>query len=134
MTMRLPLLILFTLLLTACQNYENTKRFNNFDMVFNGYIADLRWARFQQLADYHLKQDGSLAEIDRDKLAPIKVTQIQVMEKILAPEMDRATVVLDMSYYHNDYGTVQKQELVQNWWYKEDASRWFVESDFPVFK
>jgi hypothetical protein len=129
------LIFIFTLvlMLAACNGVGTRKKADGLITAIDEYVAALRWGRFDRAKEYHLDKDGKQPEIDSSQLEYIRVTGHTVKKKTVNEAIDEATVQMEMQYYHNEYGTLKKIIINQQWWFQEEAKSWFLSSDFPKF-
>lgn len=128
------LLIILLLCLGACAGTVKRNKLEKFDDSLRQYNVDLRWGLYREAQQFHVDRDGKRAEIDLDTLAHIHITGYEVKEKIMNEELTGAQVTSEFSFFHDDYGKVKKVEFTHSWWFQPDTKRWFIESEFPVFK
>jgi uncharacterized lipoprotein YehR (DUF1307 family) len=126
--------LILILALTACGDSAVRKKVENLDTVIDEYAYALRWMRKNDAVAYHKKQDGTRPHIDSSAMDVIRVTGFTIKEKTLNADMTGATVVGELVYYHNEYGTLKTITYTQSWWYDAEAKKWYNESDFPQFK
>ena len=98
------------------------------------YDKALRWAELRDAASYHVNRQGIPLVIDIEYAKQFSVTDINVLEKIINPEINEANILVEISYYHKEYGTVKKIRQEQLWWLNQEAGVWLIESGFPEFK
>ena len=127
------LIITLSLVLAACNSIGTRQKGEGLVNSMDEYVAALRWGRFDSAKQYHLEKDQSTPEIDSSQLDYIRVTGHTIKKKDINEELDEASVERKMQCYHNEYGTLKKILIKQNWWYSEDLKRWFISSDFPKF-
>ncbi len=120
-------------LMVAC-GAAATKKMNNLERSIDRYVAALRWSRPDEARSFHLDRDRNKPEIDTSIMDTIRVTGYKVRKKVVNEDLSEATVISNLDYYSNEYGTLKTMTLEQEWWYDEEAERWFIESGFPVFE
>ncbi len=125
--------IVLILLLAGCNSMGTKQKGEGLVNAMDEYIAALRWGRFDSAIGYHLEKDDTTPEIDSSTLEHIKVTEHKIKKKTISDSHDSATVEMEIQYYHNEYGTLKKISVKQEWWYHEDYKRWFLSSEFPKF-
>jgi hypothetical protein len=131
---RFGIVVLLIVILGGCSGMTNKKRVTVLQDSIDDYVQALRWGRLDDAVAYHVNRDGTRAEINLAPMEPIRVTGYHIKEKVINEDFTEATVSGELSYYHNEYGTLKKIPLRQKWWYEEESGRWFLESDFPTFE
>lgn len=127
-------MILLALLLSGCGGPAVRNNLEGLDRAIQEYAYALRWQRKEDAVSWHLNRDGSHPKIDASSMDQVRVTGFTIKDKTLDADMKGATVVGEMEYYHNEYGTVKKIEYRQSWWFEEKSKKWFVDNPFPEFK
>ena len=119
--------------LLACNSASTRSKGEGLKDSLDEYVASLRWSRFEKAAEYHVNKDGSRPEIDASQGEYIRVTGHSMKKKEINEALDEARVRVELQYYHNEYGTLKKILVDQEWWYGEEQKRWFLSSEFPKF-
>lgn len=127
------LLVALCCLLPGCNSVSTRKAGETLVTTLDDYVAALRWGRFDQAAQYHRKRDKSRSEIDTSQVDYIRVTGHTMKKKTVNDAVDEAQVEVELQYYHNEYGTLKKTVIQQDWWYDQELKGWFLASDFPKF-
>ncbi len=130
---KLILVFLLALTIVACNGAGTRKKAAGLQMAMDEYVAALRWGRFDKAKEYHIDKEGNRPEIESSQLEYIRVSGHKVKAKTVNEEIDEATMQFEMQYYHNEYATLKKIIVDQQWWFDEDAKAWFLSSDFPKF-
>ena len=120
-------------MLMACNSIGTREKGEGLVTTMDDYIASLRWSRFDKAKEYHVNKDDTRPEIDSSQLEYIRVTEHTIKKKTVNDALDEATVVIEMKYYHNQYGKVKKITFEQVWWLHEESKKWFLSSEFPKF-
>ncbi len=126
-------LLTLVLMLAACNAAGTRTKADGLTTAMDEYVAALRWGRFDSAREYHMHKDGTRPDIDSSQLEYIRVTGHTIKKKTVNDALDEATVKMEIQYYHNEYGTLKKLVIDQQWWYSDEAKRWFLSSDFPKF-
>ena len=128
-------LLCVVILLGGCNSRGGVKnKVISLDDAIEGYLAALRWGRYQDAYRYHADKDGGQPALPLDNLEQIRVTAYDVHEKNVNDEVTEASVKGEIKYYHTDYGTVRKLPLHQLWWYEAEAKAWYLEGEMPTFR
>ena len=130
---RLLLVSTLSFFLVACNSIGTRSKGEGLVNAVDEYVAALRWGRFEKAAEYHMSEDGSRPEIDASQGEYIRVTGHTMKKKEVNDTLDAAAVKIEMQYYHNEYGTLKKIIIDQEWWYQEDLKGWFLSTEFPKF-
>ncbi len=125
--------IVMACMLTACQNVKDKNKMNNLEESVTSYEIALRWAEHESAYSYHVDEEGVKPETDLDRLKEISVTGIEVLEKLVHEDKDKAKIRMIVKYYFKDQGTLKTLKLEQDWWYSEENKQWFIKTDFPNF-
>ena len=131
---RMLLMAVLILSLTACSGSATRDKVGNLDRAINDYAYALRWLRKNDAVAYHMSRDRTRPTIDTSALDVIRVTGFTIREKTLDEDMNGASVVGNLDYYHNEHGMLRTIEYRQDWWYDEQSKKWYIESGFPEFK
>jgi len=122
------------LILGGCGDSGVRKTVQDLDFAINDYAYALRWSRTEDAVAYHVNRDGSRPNIDLTAMQAIRVTGFTIKEKNLNDDITAATVIGELDYYHNEYGTLRKIGYSQSWWHEPETKKWYLDSDFPEFK
>lgn len=128
------LMICFVVGLLAACGAADTKKVNDLNLVIEEYVAALRWARIDDASRFHMNRDGSQSELDTSDMDRIRVTGYKIKKKTLAENLNEADVTAELDYYSTEHGTLKHMTLEQDWWYDEEAKRWYIASEFPSFE
>ncbi len=134
MSVRLLILLLIVVSLNGCASMKEKEKFVKLDDSLNRYAAAIRWARYVDAYDYHVGIDGYRPKLKSEKYEGIRVTTYETIEKTLNAEGTEATVVVNISYYDDNVGTVNKFQHLQTWWYNEETTKWLLDADLPDLK
>ena len=128
------LVVIICILLTACSGMEIRNQVDKLNRTLIDYGADLRWGRINMAYAYHVDKEGKQIPYDLDRMENFSVTDFRPVNPVINEDGSEATVPVEIDYYDERSGTLQKLKYVQHWWYREESKRWFVDSDFPDFK
>ena len=134
MKSRAILIVIMCVLLIACAGMQATNQADKLNTALIQYGADLRWARINDAYNYHVNQDGEQPPLDLAAMEHFSITGFRPVNPVLNEAGTEATIPVEIDYYDDRYGTLKKLKTTQIWWYREEAKRWFIESDFPDFK
>jgi uncharacterized protein YchJ len=129
---KILLIVLFGLLV-GCNKYQVKKRANSLESTLTSYMVALRWAEHQKLYSYYVSPNGTQPPANLDKLQEVRVTGIDVKEKIINEEQTEANVKMVVKYYLETEGSVKTLKLDLDWWYNEPNQQWFIDGEFPKF-
>ncbi len=136
--MQSRLILVFTMLVLAfslggCNKYKTQKKVNNLDKSITSYEIALRWAQHQDAYSYHVYPDGTQPPVDMNRLNEISVTGIDVIEKSIDENQEKAYTKIELNYFNKNEGNLKKLKLEQNWWFSEENNQWFIDGEFPKF-
>lgn len=139
--MNLRLLFIFTLvfssftLINGCSNMASREKASNLQSSVRAYGQAIRWARYKNAHDFHIGKDGFKPKLILDKYDGIKVTAYEIIEDgEINEEMTEANILAEISFYNEDYGTVNKIRHRQHWWFEEESKKWLLDASLPEFK
>jgi hypothetical protein len=121
-------------LLPACSSFKEEKRTNRLQETTQAYLSSLRWGYYDLASQMIANRESTPEPIDFDFLKKIRVTSYSTLSQFSNAELNSVQYVVTISYYHTDYGRVRSITDHQNWWYDEDAKRWFLDGNLPDFK
>ncbi|NOX76988.1 MAG: hypothetical protein GXP17_10335 [Gammaproteobacteria bacterium] len=124
-------LLLSGLLLGGCSTTAD--RMDRLDRTLNGYEKALRWGKFDAAYSFHKwgtdEQPSIPAHLKKIRMTRYEVTSRRFDEKTMTARQSVA-----IRYYDTDTATERELQDRQRWKYFEDAKRWYLMSDPPVFK
>jgi hypothetical protein len=121
-------------LLPACSSFKEEKRTNKLQETTQAYMSSLRWGYYDLASQMIANRESTPEPIDFDFLKRIRVTSYSTLSQFSNAELNSVQYVVQISYYHTDYGRVRSITDHQNWRYDEDAKRWFLDGNLPDFK
>lgn len=127
----IPLLVI--VLVTGCNDSNVKKRLSSLDEAITQYSQALRWGRYQDAQAYHLTRDDKREPIEDKQVADVRVTGFVIQETDFNDDNTEAKVKGQYQYYLTTTGALKSIPFKQDWWYKEDAKRWFVANGPPDF-
>lgn len=128
------ILLISCSILSSCGRYGNNKKMENLEQSITSYEVALRWALYEEAYRYHVSEDGEKPEFDLDSLQDIKVSGIDITNRIVNKDKNEAHVKGVVRYFNRNTGTERKIKLEQKWWYDEDRKQWFIDSEYPELK
>lgn len=128
------LVISLAMLLCACASAPDRIKLNRLDKAIDEYGYALRWQRIDDAIAFHKQQDGTRPDIEASVMDDIRVTGFNIDKRTLIGDLTEAEVSGVLTYYKEDYGTVEKLRFEQHWWFDPETERWFLDSDFPHFE
>lgn len=120
-------------LLTACAGARVDKRTEAFDRTLRSYENALRWGEFETASALLVPREGGTAPAPDADLGDIRVTATSAVDKLLDPEAKEAEVDMVIDFYHEQSGLVRELRDRQQWWFDEEAGRWFLDGSLPDF-
>jgi len=125
--------------ISGCGRIEARGQADKLERTVKEYASSLRWSYYREAVSYHVTRDGKFAEVDLEEIEKIEVTDFNIISQTIIPSseeggINEAIIVVEISYYHEDQGTLRVMDLEQIWWYNKEFKAWMIESDFPEFK
>jgi hypothetical protein len=133
------LVIIFTALFVSmgsfggCATKEKNQILSTFDETTRLYGRVLRWREFEGAVNMIRHQDESSVEVNPDIYKDLRVTDYEIMTVVMGEDLKTAVVEAEISYYYETTNVVKTIRDIQNWWYLEEADKWFLDDDFPAF-
>ena len=121
------------LMIQGCAATQKNKTLNSFDETTRLYGRLLRWREFEGAANMIRHQDESSVEINVDDYKDLRVTDYEIKRVEMGEDLKTAVVDVDISYYFETTNAVNTIRDTQNWWYLEEAEKWYLDDDFPAF-
>lgn len=122
--------------LTACSS-SRTKALKSRDLALErtteAYRKLMRWSYFEEAAKYMKGRDTELRRPALARYEAWKVAAYDVSDMVRNKTGDEARMVVQISVYSKETGTVSSVRDDQFWWYDENESRWYLGSPFPDF-
>ena len=134
MILRLSIIFLISMTLCACEAMKSKEQVKRLDTVLKEYDKSLRWSEYRSAANFHVSREEIPLPVDIEHVKKFSVTGIKVLQKTINPEITEAIVLIEISYYNKEYGTVNSIRQEQHWWRVPDKNIWLIESDFPEFE
>lgn len=119
--------------LGGCATKKKNETLRTFDETTRLYGRLLRWREFEGAVNMIRHQDESSVEVNLDELKDLRVTDYEIKKVVMGEDLKTAEVEADISYYFETTNTVKKLRDTQSWWYLEEATKWFLDDDFPAF-
>lgn len=133
------LVIIFTVLCVnvgsfgGCASKKKNQTLSTFDETTRLYGRVLRWREYEGAVNMIRHQDESSVEVNLDKYEDLRITDYEIKKVVMGEDLKTAVVEADISYYYETTNVVKKLRDTQNWWYLEEAEKWFLDDDFPAF-
>lgn len=118
----------------GCATMEARGGARVFDDTVETYVKLLRWGSFEEAASFHAPRHGDLDPIDLDRLKEIRVTSLDIKDKVLNPDGDAGEVRFTIEFYNDYEGVVGSLNVHQAWWYDEQAHAWRVDGQLPPLR
>ncbi len=119
--------------ISGCASKKKNQTLSTFDETTRLYGRLLRWREYEGAVNMIRHQDESTVEIDIEAYNDLRVTDYEIKKVVMGEELKTAVVEADISYYFETTNVVKKIRDTQNWWYLEEAEKWFLDDDFPAF-
>jgi len=119
--------------LNGCATKKKNQTLNSFDETTRLYGRLLRWREFEGAVNMIRHQDESTVDISLEGFEDLRVTDYEIKRVVMGEDLKTAIVEADISYYYETTNVVQEIRDTQNWWYLEEAEKWFLDDDLPAF-
>ncbi|MEM7402383.1 MAG: hypothetical protein AAF304_10590 [Pseudomonadota bacterium] len=126
--------LLSPLMLQGCASTQKNKTLNSFDETTRLYGRLLRWREYEGAVNMIRHQDESTVEFNLDDFEDLRVTDYEIKRVAMGEDLKTAVVDVEISYYFETTNAVNTIRDTQNWWYLEEAEKWYLDDDFPAFK
>jgi len=138
MNIKLILFIFVSLLfsstmLQSCASTKKNKTLNSFDQTTRLYGRMLRWQEYEGAVNLIRHQDESDVEVNLDGYKDLRITGYEIKKVVMGDDLKTAVVTAEIAYYFEPTNAVKTIRDSQNWWYSEDAEKWFLDDEFPAF-
>ena len=127
------LLFSSSLALQGCASTQKNKTLNSFDETTRLYGRLLRWREYEGAVNMIRHQDESTVEVNLDDFDDLRVTDYEIKKVAMGDDLKTAVVHVEISYYFETTNAVNTIRDTQNWWYLEEAEKWFLDDDLPAF-
>ncbi|MFK7815256.1 MAG: hypothetical protein AB8B92_02890 [Gammaproteobacteria bacterium] len=119
--------------ISGCASKKKNQTLSTFDETTRLYGRLLRWREYEGAVNMIRHQDESSVEVDVEAYNDLRVTDYEIKKVVMGEELKTAVVEADISYYFETTNSVKKIRDTQNWWYLEEAEKWFLDDDLPAF-
>lgn len=128
-------LLLGCVLLAGCAAMREQKRLESLEDSLRTYGTALRWGEWETANAYRMPRKSSeqLKAMPKAELKNIRVTDYEIVQRVVSPDEKLATIRAKVSYYDTDTGAVHTVPDEQTWWYDEKADHWFLDGNLPKF-
>lgn len=118
--------------LSAC-NSSPTKNAEQLRTSAKAYGKLIRWKAYEDAAKYLKPRDEQEIMLDLELLNEIRVTKYELASMVLSDAGDEATVLAEISYYHERVNNVRDIRDQQLWWKDKDTGAWYLDGQLPPF-
>jgi len=119
--------------LGGCASTKKNQTLSSFDETSRLYGRLLRWREFEGAVNMIRHQDESTVEINLTGFEDLRVTDYEIKQVVMGEDLRTAIVEADISYYFETTNVVKELRDTQNWWYLEEAEKWFLDDELPAF-
>lgn len=129
------LAIFFTSIISfsGCASKKKNQTLSSFDETTRLYGRVLRWREYEGAVRMIRHQDESSVEVNLDAYKDLRVTDYEIKRVVMSEDLKSAVVEAEISYYYETTNVVKTLRDSQNWWYQEEAEKWFLDDDLPAF-
>lgn len=135
--MKKSLLLILSLILSVSLLYgcyaTATKDAETLRSRTNAYGKLIRWKAYDDASRYIQRRDGGSVEINTELLNEVRVTGYEVVGMVMNESSDEATVMAEISYYHERVNSVQDIRDQEIWYKDKDTGVWYLDGQLPPF-
>jgi hypothetical protein len=131
--MRLPILLLATMLLGSCGTIEKDRKALGLQASTSGYQSALRWGYYETAFGY-LHPDLRKGKPVPPELKGVRLTGYDVVQPPLIQEKGAATQIVEIEYIHEDRQVVKRLTDRQTWQWDDMLESWWLHSGLPRFE
>ena len=124
----------FGLLIMGCAGIQTGERMTKFDETTRAYNRSIRWGEYEAAFAFKELTDKDNQLPDFDEYRQVRVTAYKVRKTIISEDKSKIIQIVEFQYYRLNNVTVKTLNDQQKWEYDTEQDRWFLLSDFPVFK
>lgn len=124
-------IVLSSLNISSCS--FTPEAYESLDKTLKAYDRAIRWGDYK-FARVLQKTPVVISDFQRQRLKSIKVTSYKIINKVIAPDLSKTDLIVDIRYYHDKSAVERVITDRQTWLYDETADRWQLDSPFPDFK
>lgn len=126
------LLILASVLLSACATIDKRNREQAFDDDTAAYARAIRWSEFET-AEKMRRLEGRQATVTLpDK--QIRITRYETLGALTGADENEISITVRISYYHDEVMKEKSLTDQQTWKYDADEKRWYITTALPEFR
>ncbi|MDW3095739.1 MAG: hypothetical protein R8G33_08715 [Gammaproteobacteria bacterium] len=130
-SMMLLSFLLSVSMLSGC-NSNPKKDAEDLKYKAKAYGKLIRWKAYEDAASYIKTRDGSSVELNTKILDEIRVTKYEVVSIVMNEQLDEASVIAEIAYYHERVNSVHDIRDKQVWW-KDESGVWYMDGQLPPF-
>lgn len=127
------LLLIVTILLTACQTIEGLKQGYELKDTLRHYANSFRWTQLNEAYDYLTQVAAAESEFPENP-DNIKVTSYQVVKAVVQSDETHAEQTVQIEFVFEDMQRVRKITDHQLWEYDGITKLWMRANAMPVFE
>jgi len=129
--MRLWILLLLTLSLSACVSIKERQKQSALDSMLYSYHTAMRWGHWDTLFSYRAAEAPEPPALD---LENIRVTNYEVRQPPVEVKENTVIQVAEIQYVLRDRQRVHRLYDKQEWRFEPESKQWRVFSPFPAFQ
>jgi hypothetical protein len=124
--------VMSTSILAGC-NANATKDAETLKYKAKAYGKLIRWKAYDDASSYIKLRDGGSVQVNSEILNEIRVTKYEVASMVMNEKRDEATIIAEISYYHERVNSVHEIRDEQIWWKEQSSGVWYLDGQLPPF-
>jgi len=128
------LVLLSSLLLSACAAVDDSKKSITLDKALWQYETAIRWVDFSTANSLRRPEGDANYSPDPALLKQIKVTSYNVMNTTTSADHAEVNMTVEIIYYHDERMTLTTLTDNQTWKYDPEIKAWYITTPLPAFK
>ena len=130
----LTLLLLSSLLLSACAAVDDSKKSITLDKALWQYETAIRWVDFSSANSLRRPEGNASYSPDPALLKHIKVTSYEVLNTTTSADHAEVRMEVEIVYYHDERMKLSTLTDNQIWKYDPEIKAWYITTPLPAFK
>jgi len=130
----LILLLVTSLLLSACAAVDDSKKSITLDKALWQYETAIRWVDFSTANSMRRPEGNAAYSPDPALLKHIKVTSYEVLNSTTTADHAEVRMAVEIVYYNDERMTLTTLTDNQIWKYDPEIKDWYIITPLPAFK
>ena len=128
------LLLLSSLLLSACAAVDDSKKSITLDKALWQYETAIRWVDFSSANSLRRSEGDTAYSPDPALLKHIKVTSYEVLNTTTSADHAEVKMTVEIVYYHDERMKLATLTDKQIWKYDPEIKAWYITTPLPAFR